>query len=856
MAKAENSDNRYSSDIPEMFRDAIDALTEGFALFDSDQRLVMCNQAHKEMSHPLEHLYEPGVTREHLIREEAKHRSYAGFAGREGDWISHQMATGTQFKRDMEMERSDGTSYLVSTHPTKLGGLVVTCRDVTEKKRIEAEKSKSDDLVRTVLETSPSAVIMSRMEDGEIIYRSPAAKEMYGVHASAISHFANPEDRKDYLAAILPTGRVDDFQASYKRANGEVFTASNAGRVAEYRGEKVIVSNVTDITKQLEADALVRTVLDASSAIISMVSLESGKILYRTPAALKLFGNAETAKESYARPDERDEFVRQLKIHGQVEDYKLEFINGEGRNFPVSLSSRIIEYKSEQVIVTSLIDLTEQLKTEAMIRKVLEACPVPVQMTKADTGELLFRSPETKALFGESKSAKHYFEMPQERDQYVKELRQTGWVNDFKARFVGAHGRAFWGGVSARLIEFNGEDVIVSNTRDLTDDLAMEDELSNQRERLFQNEKMSALGELLAGVAHELNNPLSIVVGHSLMLREEVEEPETARRIEKISSAAERCAKIVKTFLAMARQQPTRIEATDINSIVSVAVDVAGYGRGNESLKINCDLDSELPDVMTDGDQIIQVIINLVINAEQAITKAGKGDLITVSTKSGKSDDSIMISVQDNGPGIPENIRARVFEPYFTTKEVGEGTGIGLAFCHRIVHSHGGQLLLDNSHLDGSRFVVKLPLLAGGETAPMATETPSQTAGKFRALIIDDEVDVAEIIAEILEKESFDITIAHSGVEAIKCLQRARYDLVLSDLNMPEMGGREFYDTLKRDFPDMVNATAFISGDTVGAASQQLRRESQRPLLEKPVSPTELRQLAYTILKQNEDKSN
>jgi len=855
MAEPDTHDTRYTSDIAEMFRDAIDSLTEGFALFDSDQRLVMCNQAHRDMSHPLGHLYEPGVTREYLIREEAKHASYAGFAGREEDWISHQLATGTQFKRDMEMERSDGTSYLVSTYPTKRGGLVVTCRDVTEKKRIEADKGKSDDLVRTVLETSPSAVIMSRLDDGEIIYRSPAAEEMYGVHKSAVSHFADPEDRKDYLAAILPTGKVDDFQASYKRANGEVFTASNAGRVAEYRGEKVIVSNVTDITKQLEADALVRTVLDASSAIITMVSLDSGKILYRTPAARKIFGNAETGKETYARPEERDAFIEQLKIHGQIEDYKVEFVKGDGETFPVSLSSRIIEYKDEQVIVTNLVDLTEQMKTEATIRKVLEACPVPVQMTKADTGELLFRSPETKALFGEAQNAKQYFETPRERDQYVRKLRQTGWISNFKARFVGAHGRPFWGGVSARLIEFNGEDVIVSNTRDLTDDLAMEDELSTQRERLFQNEKMSALGELLAGVAHELNNPLSIVVGHSLMLREEVEDPEFARRVEKISSAAERCAKIVKTFLAMARQQPTRIEATDINSIVSIAVDVAGYGRGNEALEILCDLDKRLPEIMTDGDQIIQVIINLVINAEQAITRAGIGDLITVSTALGKSGESISIVVEDNGPGIPEKIRARVFEPYFTTKEVGEGTGIGLAFCHRIVHSHGGQLLLDNSHPEGCRFVVTLPLLSVGKAASSATETPSQTTRKYSALVVDDEAEVAEMIADILEKEGFDITVAHSGADAITCLHQARYDLVLSDLNMPDVDGRKLYETVRRDFPDLLKATAFISGDTVGAASQKFRHESRRPLLEKPVSPAELRQLVYAILDQNEDKT-
>ena len=855
MAKTEKPDNGFTSDNTELFLDALDSLTEGFALFDSDHRLVVCNQAHKEMSHPLEHLYEPGTTREHIIREEAKHGGYVDAAGREEEWISHQLATATQFKQNIEMERTNGTVYLASTYPTKNGGLVVTCRDVTEKRRIEAEKRKSDDLVRMVLETSASAVLMTRMEDGEIIYRSPAAKEMYGVHKSAVSHFANPDDRQGYLDAIVPTGRVDDFQASYKRANGEIFIASNSGRVAEYRGEKVIVSNVTDITKQLEADTLMRTVLDASLAIISMVSLDDGRILYRTPAALKLFGNAATAMESYAYPEERDEFLRQLKIHGQVEDYKLEFINGEGGRFPASLSSRVIEYKGEQVIVTSLVDLTEQLKTEAKIRKVLEACPVPVQMTRVETGELLFRSPETKALFGEAVSAKHYYENTEEREQFIKVVSQKGWIDDYRARFIGANGRPFWGAVSARLIEFNGEDVIVSNTRDLTSDLAMEDELSSQREMLFQNEKMSALGELLAGVAHELNNPLSIVVGHSLMLREEENDPETARRIVKISTAAERCAKIVKTFLAMARQQPTKMDATDINAIVSVAVDVAGYGKGNETLTIDCDLDSRVPNIKADGDQITQVIINLLINAEQAITKAGKGDLITVSTKLSKSGSSIEIAVTDNGPGIPESIRARVFEPFFTTKDVGEGTGIGLAFCHRIVLSHGGQLSLDNNYKEGCRFVVTLPVVAGEEALSTAPETHSRATRKYSILVVDDEVEVAELIAEVLGKEGMDVEIAHSGAEAINCLQTAEYDLLLSDLNMPQMGGRQLYETIMRDFPDMLKATAFISGDTMDTASRELCRDSGCPYLEKPVSPGELRKLVHGILDQGKDKT-
>ncbi|MEP1208055.1 MAG: PAS domain-containing protein [Rhizobiaceae bacterium] len=849
----DGGDRDRSSEVSEVFSDALDSLTEGFALFDSNHRLVVCNQAARDMSHPLEHLYEPGVSREHIIRQEAKLGGYVDAAGREEDWIAQHLDTGTHFKQNIKMERSNGSCYLVSTYPTKLGGLVVTSRDITETKRIEVEKRQSDDLVRMVLETSASAVLMTRLEDGEIVYRSPAAREMYGVHKSAVSHFVDPEDRKRYRDAVLQTGSVDDFQARYRRANGEIFIASNSGRLAEYRGEKVIVSNVTDITKQLEADELIRTVLDTSSAIISMVSLDDGRILYRTPAAQKLFGGAKTALESYAEPSERDDFLKQLKERGRLEDYKVEFINGEGKKVPVSLSSRIIEYKDEQVIVTSLIDLTEQLKADAKIRKVLEACPVPVQMTRVETGELLFRSPETEALFGKTSSAKRYYENIDDRDAYVRELLKKGWLNDFKLRFIGAEGRPFWGTVSARLIEFNGEDVIVSNTRDLTHDLAMEDELSSQREMLFQNEKMSALGELLAGVAHELNNPLSIVVGHSLMLREEEQEPETVRRIEKISSAAERCAKIVKTFLAMARQQPAKMEPTDINAIVSTAVDVAGYGKANETLTINCDLDDQISEILADGDQITQVIINLLINAEQAIAKAGVGDLITVSTQLEVPDRTIQISVVDNGPGIPEDIGARVFEPFFTTKDVGEGTGIGLAFCHRVVLSHGGQLSLDNSHKQGCKFVVTLPLVSGDEAQLTTIDEPVLTPKSRNVLVVDDEVDVAELIAEILEKEGMTVRIVHSVAEAIEKLKTGEYDLIFSDLNMPQMGGREFYENIKRDFPHMLTATAFISGDTMGASSQELIQESGCPCLEKPIAPAELRRLAKAILESRSD---
>ena len=724
----------------DMLRDAIEALSEGFALYDEDNRLVLYNRRYREMNHAVEDILEPGLDWEILMRETARRGVYADAVGNEEQWVSSRLENGVEYIQDYELLHSDGTAYLVSVHPTKLGGFVVTRTDITEKKKAEAAQRDGDMLIRQVLEASPAPVVMARVGDGEVLYRNPAAMELLGKVKSAADSYQSIDDRADYITRLLADGRVDDYKLKLLNRNGEEFSASLYGRMADYKGEEVVVTSVIDQTRQNEA--------------------------------------------------------------------------------------------------------------EQMIRQVLEACPVPVQMTKAETGRLLFRSPETTALFGPVELAKDYYVDSGDRDNYLKILQRDGWINEHKVKLLNARGEAFWGSISARLIEFQGEPVIVSNTRDLTNELALQEELSNQREMLFQNEKMSALGELLAGVAHELNNPLSIVVGHSLMLREEAHEPETIKRIEKISNAAERCAKIVKTFLAMARQQPTKMENTDINSVISTAVDVTGYGNRDDGIEITCDLADSLPLIVADADQITQVIINLIMNAEQAIAGGGKGSRVTVSTSVTSSREFVQIDVTDNGPGIPKAIMARIFEPFFTTKDVGDGTGIGLAFCHRIVLSHGGHIWVDSDYRGGSRFCICLPIVSKPSEDGTASDETGRQASGVRALIVDDEVDVAELIAEILKKEGFSVELAHSGAHALDKLAEGDFDLLLSDLNMPELDGRGLYETIRDKHPQILERTAFITGDTMGVASMSLLQESKRPYLEKPVSPAELRELVYGILNQ------
>ncbi len=721
----------------DLLRDAIESLSEGFALYDDDRRLVMCNQRYKDMNAAVADILEPGLDWEILMRETARRGVYFEAIGREDEWIRDRLETTHDYVDEYELRHTDGSTYLVSTHPTKLGGFVVTRTDITERKK------------------------------AEFIDR--------------------------------------------------------------------------------EGDLLVRTVLDASSAIVIMGRTGDGQILYRSPAALELFGNTKSAREHYLNPEERADFVTEMLADGQVDNYRLSVV-AKGRVFPASLSARFAEFRGEEVIVTSVVDLTEEMKSQALVKQVLEACPVPIQMTKAESGELLFTSLASSGDNNSSPGYRSFFKDTERRPIFIEALKRQGWLNNYRAQFVTANGREFPGAISARMIEFDGESVIVSSTRDMTEELALQDELSTQQEMLFQNEKMSALGELLAGVAHELNNPLSIVVGHSLMLREEAQDSETLRRIEKISNAAERSAKIVKTFLAMARQQPTKMEPVELKSIVATSVDVAGYGRAQEGLEIVSNIPDGLPEIQADADQITQVIINLVMNAHHAISRAAIGDRIEVSARLGKRKNSIKIVVKDNGPGVPSNIQARIFEPFFTTKEVGDGTGIGLAFCHRIVHSHGGKIWLDQNQKRGSKFCISLPIANDGGQSESAETDKGNRGNAKRVLVVDDEVDVGEFIAEVLTKEGFAVDFANSGREALELLDQRAFDVVLSDLNMPEVDGRGLYEALVAHHAHLVSRTAFITGDTMGAVSQKLLKATNRPFLEKPVAPEELRRLVYDLL--------
>ncbi|MEM9269824.1 MAG: ATP-binding protein, partial [Pseudomonadota bacterium] len=451
------------------------------------------------------------------------------------------------------------------------------------------------------------------------------------------------------------------------------------------------------------------------------------------------------------------------------------------------------------------------------------------------------RNPASAELFGSRSSARDVFEDASDRPGMLAELLAAGFVDAFETVLVRGDDTPFPGQVSARLVEYGGEEVIVSSATDMTQLYAQRDELARQREASFQNEKLTALGELLAGVAHELNNPLSVVVGQALMLREETEGSDLSRRVEKISQSAERCAKIVKTFLAMARQKPARLEPVSMNAVVETAVDVAGYGIRSAGGEVILDLAPDLPLAKADEDQIAQVLINLLINAEQATADGGVSAQVTLKTWVDEDASLVNVSVSDNGPGIAPAARARLFEPFFTTKK--EGAGAGLALCHRIVAGHNGRLEVSDAPSGGAQFTLVLPR---ADWAGLASGGPSDAvAPALHALVVDDEADVAEMLSDMLDSLGVRSTIAHSAEDAVAALTEGLApNLVLSDFVMPGLGGEGLLRAIRRDWPQLSKRVAFVTGDSLSSDAQELGL----PVLEKPVAPHDLRNLLRDLI--------
>jgi len=293
----------------------------------------------------------------------------------------------------------------------------------------------------------------------------------------------------------------------------------------------------------------------------------------------------------------------------------------------------------------------------------------------------------------------------------------------------------------------------------------------------------------------------------------------------------------------MARQQRPERVSVAVGEVITAALDLTSYALKTSSVEVMLDLAENVPPVLADADQLHQVFMNLIINAQQALQEQPPPRKLSVTSRFDLATNTVRIAVADNGPGIPEAVRKRIFEPYFTTKPLGAGTGVGLAVCLGIVEAHGGTLTVGSGNPSGAVFTIVLPAGNPDEGSAEQSQPAGIKPGQRSALVVDDEVEVRETLAEILTSSGHRVVTAASGREALERMEQERFDVILTDIRMPDLDGRALYREIQQRWPERAARVVFVSGDTLASTMRGFAEESGRPVIEKPFLPSEVRRI-------------
>jgi signal transduction histidine kinase len=372
-----------------------------------------------------------------------------------------------------------------------------------------------------------------------------------------------------------------------------------------------------------------------------------------------------------------------------------------------------------------------------------------------------------------------------------------------------ADGRERW--VSAEiqpLSDAGGTKGVLLLARNVTRERELHDQLQ-------QADKLKAMGEMVSGVAHELNNPLSGILGYAQLFLTRPTDEWPRGDMEKIEANARRCKKIVENLLAFARQSRSEKQSANLNEVLESVLALNEYPFRLDGVEIVRELDPRIPQLSLDVSRWQQVFINLATNAREAMVAAhSPARRITFSTR--LREDSVEVRVEDTGPGIPSENLARVFEPFFTTK--AHGTGLGLGLCYGIVTDHGGTIGVESEPGRGAACTIRLPRRVEDPPLPAAPrperDRGSLAGGGMRALVVDDEQVVRDVVTHVLELHGYEVHVARDSAEALERLASGSYDVILSDLRMPgDLDGMGLARRLFETKPKLARRLVFMTGD-------------------------------------------
>jgi PAS domain S-box-containing protein len=770
--------------------------------------------------------------------------------------------------------------------------IVTVMVDISERTRAERALRESEERHRLLVDLSPYG-IMLHDNDGITLLNPAGCRILHLLSADAARghhylDFVAPEEKaeaRERMRRMFEGGELlPPIERRMRTAGGLAIDVSVVAVPFRQGGRLMALVIFNDITeaKRLERERQ-RWLQLFNDAVESMPSgfavYDSGNRLVACNSAFAdLYETTPTALQGSPLAEMLPQFVAKMELidgrpaaevgarltsmlegHQLAEIGPLQVTRKDGRsamiNYYPSAEGGFVVIRTD---VTHLVRMQEALReSEELYRLLTDVSPFGILLL--DENGVVFVNAAGSRVLGAERPEQVIghswieFVAPEERELAMARIRAVLEANEeivqTERRLVTLDRREITVITSARPLQRGNRHLGLVMFSDISELKRAEAEIARQREALHQAEKMSAFGSLLAGVAHELNNPLSVVVGRAVMLQEATDDPRVVAGIRKIRDAAERCARIVKMFLAMARRQESMRTAVRIPLLIEGSLDLLAYGLTSAGIRVVREFEPDVPETLADADQLTQVFHNLIVNSKQAMLGNDDERILKISVGRNATAGQIVITVADSGPGIPPEIRPRIFDPYFTTKPAGVGTGVGLAVCRGLVEAHGGHISAEApSSGRGAVFRVVLPIVAPGPEAGAETERHPLAAGSARILVADDEAEIGAMLKDLLAGFGHRVDVVRDGRAALERLERDRYDVVISDLVMPNLDGPALYRRIKRRRPDLVGRLIFVTGDTLSPTVKRFLSRVHRPVIEKPFTPDDVRRAVEQTL--------
>lgn len=593
---------------------------------------------------------------------------------------------------------------------------------------------------------------------------------------------------------------------------------------------------------QKVAAAIVATLADA----VVVTGLDR-RVLTANSAAAELFGRQlddlpGTPIDDLVAPGQRQHVAERerLAFAGAEQRYETTVVQADGAEREVAVSTTPLILDGELVgSVATLRDITEQkhahetlARSESRYRNLFESASDAIVTLDANGRfTTVNRAAEMISGYHSEELVGQWFapmlpddELPKALGHFQKAL--AGETGLFETNFYRKDGEIRTIQVTYSTPQKDEE--VLCIIRDATDQKMLQ-------EQLIQSEKMSAIGQLVSGVAHEINNPLAGISAFAQLLRAERGlTPDTRNAAETIYTEARRASRIVQNLLTFARQHKPEKGPTSVNQVLDDTLELRGYELRVRGIEVRRDYDESIPDTMADAHQLQQLFLNLITNAEQAMEKSQRNaQRLTVRTR--RAGDLIRIELEDTGPGIPPNLLERIFNPFFTTKPTGSGTGLGLSISLGIVREHDGRIWAENAPSGGARFIIELPIVASRTSGEFPTvPTVQPVRDRLRILVVDDEASVRLSLQRYFTGRGHEVEATASGKDALARLGEHPFDAVIVDMRMPDLSGKQLYQELRAKDPAHADRVIFTTGDLVSESIKSFLNATGRPYVPKP----------------------